>query len=165
MRCWLSWSGPVGGHALPSSGDPRRDTAAFWEAGDSPPPTHRPVGITRCLSSTRVCACSVSRAAGGPDEGRSVTGWAVSSGQSSLPPPRCPARRPLESHEVLRPGPDPVWLVLSEKSEKDSNAHRDDHVRTRKKARLTRGRSSSGASPQTRVLGGWAALRPLWCWD
>ena len=58
MCCWLSWAGPMGGHALPSSGDPWQDTGAFWEAGDPA------VGITRWLSSTRVCACSVSRAAG-----------------------------------------------------------------------------------------------------
>ena len=51
MCCWLSWSGPMGGHALLSSGDPRQDTGAFWEAGDPPPPW-----VSPAVSAPRVLA-------------------------------------------------------------------------------------------------------------
>lgn len=74
------------------------------------------------------------------------------------PRPGRPARRPLESNEVLRPGPDPVWLVLWLRRARRTQTHTGTTMRrTREKARLTRGRSSSGLHPRPMSLG--AGLR------
>lgn len=70
--------------------------------------------------------------------------------------PGRPARRPSASNEALRPGPDPVWLVLSEK-EADSDAHRDDHALDTPEGAPHEGPVICRTSAQTRVLG--AGLR------
>ena len=114
------------------------------------------MGAPRCRGPARARAGSVSRAAGGPDEGRSVTGCAAPSAYSSVPPPDAqhdgPRRPTRSSGRALTPC---GWFFLRRRR---AQTHTGTTMRwTREKARLTRGRSSAG--PHRRPASSGAGLR------
>ena len=119
-----------------------------------------PAGAPRCRGPERARAGSVSRAAGGPDEGRSVTGCAEPSACSSVPPPDAqhdgPRRRTRPSGRALTPC---GWFFLRRRR---TQTHTGTTMRwTRQKARLTRGRSSAGPQPRPASSGLGCAAAPL----
>lgn len=82
---------------LPSGGDPRRDTAAFWEAGDSPPPcTAR--GRVPAVSAPRVFArIHVPTLPGGLMKGAALQAGLCPLDSHPLPPPQMPTSALLQS--------------------------------------------------------------------